>query len=84
MPTGRTIILNNCYFVPSIVRNIISNPVLDMDGFTFIGENNKCLIYGNKILYGCGSLYNGSYTCDLRHSILNVERINKRDNGNPT
>ena len=26
MPTGKTIVLNNCYFVPSIVRIIISIP----------------------------------------------------------
>ena len=26
MPTGKTIVLNNCYFVPSIVRNTISIP----------------------------------------------------------
>ena len=36
MPTGKTIILNNCYLVPSIVRNIISIPMLDLDGFSFI------------------------------------------------
>ena len=32
MPTGKTIVLNNCYFVPSIVRNII--PMLDLAGFS--------------------------------------------------
>ncbi|KAL8134571.1 hypothetical protein AgCh_009553 [Apium graveolens] len=26
MPTGKTIVLNNCYFIPSIVMNIISIP----------------------------------------------------------
>ena len=40
MPTGKTIILNNCYFVPSIVRNIISIPMLDLAGFSFVIQNN--------------------------------------------
>ena len=43
MPTGKTIILNNCYYVPSIVRNIISILMLDLDGFSFIIKNNEFL-----------------------------------------
>ncbi|KAL8116072.1 hypothetical protein AgCh_022529 [Apium graveolens] len=57
MPTGKTIFLNNCYFVPSIVRNII--PMLDLAGFSFIIENNECSILRNNILYGRGTLNNG-------------------------
>ncbi|KAL8134482.1 hypothetical protein AgCh_009487 [Apium graveolens] len=49
-PTGKTIVLNNCYFVPSIVRNII--PMLDLAGFSFIIENNECSILSDNILYG--------------------------------
>ena len=49
MPTGKTIVLNNCYFVPSIVRNII--PMLDLAGFSFIIENNECSILRDNILY---------------------------------
>ncbi|KAL8135558.1 hypothetical protein AgCh_010263 [Apium graveolens] len=56
MPTGKTIVLNNCYFVPSIVRNII--PMLDLDGFSFIIENNECSILRDNILYGRGALTN--------------------------
>ncbi|KAL8098527.1 hypothetical protein AgCh_031343 [Apium graveolens] len=52
MPTGKTIVLNNCYFVPSIVRNIISIPMLDLDVFSFIIENNECSILRDNILYG--------------------------------
>ncbi|KAL8134657.1 hypothetical protein AgCh_009620 [Apium graveolens] len=56
MPTGKTIVLNKCYFVPSIVRNII--PMLDLAGFSFIIENNECSILRNNILYGRGALNN--------------------------
>ena len=70
MPTGKTIILDNYYFIPSIVRNIISIPMLDLDGFSFVIENNKCLIFRNNVLYGVGILNNGLYVCDVEHSLL--------------
>ena len=50
MPTGKTIILNNCYYVPSIVRNIVSIPMLDVDGFSFIIKNNECSILRDNVL----------------------------------
>ena len=86
MPTGKTIILDNCYFVPSIVRNIISIPMLDLDGFSFVIENNKCSIFRNNVLYGIGILNNGLYVCDVEHSLLQIEYSNKRkrDDENPT
>ncbi|KAL8118599.1 hypothetical protein AgCh_016205 [Apium graveolens] len=59
LPTGKTIILNNCYYVPSIVRNIVSIPMLDLDGFSFIIKNNKCSILRDNVLYECGILNNG-------------------------
>lgn len=42
------------------MKNIISIPMLDMDGFSFIVENNKCLTNRNKILYDYGTLNNSS------------------------
>ena len=36
LPSGLVIILKNCYYVPSMSRNIISISCLDMDGFSFI------------------------------------------------
>ncbi|KAL8115369.1 hypothetical protein AgCh_022017 [Apium graveolens] len=59
MPTGKTIILNNCDYVPSIVRNIVSIPVLDVDGFSFIIKNNECSILRDNVLFGRGILNNG-------------------------
>ena len=71
MPTGKTIVLNNCYFVPLIVRNIISIPMLDLAGFSFIIENNECSILRDNILYGRGTLNNGLYIGDIIYFRLN-------------
>ena len=78
MPTVKTIVLNNCYFVPSIVRNIISIPMLDLAGFSFVIQNNKCSILRDNVLYGSGILNNGLYVCDVEHNLLQIEHTNKR------
>ena len=33
--------LNNCYYVPSMNRNLISIPMLDSEGFTFVIKNGS-------------------------------------------
>ena len=40
LPSGLVILLKNCYFVLAMSRNIISVSCLDMDGFSFIIQNN--------------------------------------------
>ena len=87
MPTGRTIILNNCYYVPSILRNIVSIPMLDLDGFSFIVKSNKCSILRDDVHYGYGTLNNGMYVCDLEHYLIQIRQQDnkrKRDNENLT
>ncbi|KAL8157506.1 hypothetical protein AgCh_002277 [Apium graveolens] len=78
MPTGKTIILNNCYYVPSIVMNIVYIPMLDVDGFSFIIKNNECSILTDNVLFGRGILNNGLYVCDVEYDLLQIEQTNKR------
>ena len=78
LPTGKSISLNNCYFVPVLIRNIISIPMLDKDGFDIIIKNNSCFIYNNNVLYGIGILRNGLYILDLHENILQIEQTSKR------
>ena len=51
------------------MRNII--PKLDLDGFSFIIENNECSILRDNILYGRGTLNNGLNICDIIYFRLN-------------
>ena len=44
LPSGLVLELDNCYYVPTISRNIISISCLDMVGFSFIIKNNTCSI----------------------------------------
>ena len=86
LPTGLILELNNCYYVPSIYKNIISISALDKQGYHFVITNGLLSFSLNGVLYGTTSLYNGLYVLNLNNKdILNVE-IKKVKQGdlNPT
>ena len=45
LPSGLDLHLEDCYFVPSLTKNIISISCLDKIGFEIIIKNNCCSIY---------------------------------------
>ena len=51
LPLGLVLELDNCYYVPTMSRNIISISCLDMVEFSFIIKNNACSIYYGDIFY---------------------------------
>ena len=68
LPSGLILILNNCYYVPTMSSNIISVSCLDKDGFRFIIENNTISIYRRDIFYGIAHLMNGLYVLNFDES----------------
>ena len=52
LPSGLVFQLKNCYYVPTVSRNIISVSCLDVDGFHFIIKNNIFSIYNADIFMG--------------------------------
>ena len=85
LPTGLVLELDNCYYVPSITKNIISISCLDKKGFSFIIKDNCCSIYLNDMLYGIAQLINGLYVLNFDMPIYNInpKRIKSNDS-NPT
>ena len=85
LPSGLVLELDNCYFVPTITRNLISVSCLDKKGFSFIIKDKCCSIYLNEIFYGSAQLSNGLYVLDLEDPIYNVNTKKVRLNdSNPT
>ena len=76
LPSGLILVLNNCYFVPSLCKTIISVSKLAKDGYEFVIRNNEFTICKNSIIYGNVLLENGLYVLDFDHvyneSIYNV------------
>ncbi|KAK8696480.1 hypothetical protein V6N13_001614 [Hibiscus sabdariffa] len=52
LPSGLVLNLENCYFVPSLTKNIISVSCLDKIGFEIIIKDNRCSFYLNNLFYG--------------------------------
>ena len=77
--------LDNCYYVPSITKNIISISCLDKIGFSFIIKHKCCSIYLNDMFYGIAQLINGLYVLNLDIPIYNIntKRVKSNDS-NPT
>ena len=68
LPSGLLLVLDNCYYVPTICRNIISISCLDNDGFSFIIKNNNCSIFHKDMFYANAYLQDGLYVMNLQKS----------------
>jgi hypothetical protein len=53
LPSGFILELNNCYLVHSMSRNIMYPSCLMKDGYSFVSENNGCVISKNACLWLC-------------------------------
>jgi hypothetical protein len=81
LPSGFIMKLNNCYFVPSLSRNIISPSCLMMDGYLFASENNGCVISKNDTFVASASIKNGLFVLNVDDSpICNVSAKRLRPN----
>ena len=85
LPLDKILELKDCYYIPNIVRNIISVPLLLKQGFEINIENNGCSIYLSNNLFGMGKFINGLLNLSLNDEILLVEnKKRKRDGTNET
>lgn len=78
LPTGLVLELENCFYVPSLIKNIVSISCLNRIGYHLTFSNNCCYITLNGVLYGTGTLSNGIYTLDVSSDVLNIEASNTR------
>ena len=76
LPSGLLLLLNNCYYVPALSKNIISVSCLDNERFSFIIKNNKCSIYNKDMFYANVNLHYGLYVLNLKHESGSVYNIN--------
>ena len=73
LPLGFVLELSNCYFIPSLSRNILSPSCLMKDGYSFASENNGCAISKNNMFVAFASIVNGLFVLNLDDSpICNI------------
>ena len=61
LSTGLVIELSNCYYVPSIRKNIISVSCLVMDEYNFEIGNKGISIFWNDIFFSSAKMFNRTY-----------------------
>ena len=59
LPSGFEMDLDNCYYVPSLSRNIISTSCLTRQGYELIIKDNGYSIYLKQMFYGLAPIVNG-------------------------
>lgn len=77
LPSGLILNLKDVYYVPSVLRNIISVSCLDAEGFSFVIGNSQLIIKKDSIIYANAFISDGLYLLDLHDKqIMNIN--NKR------
>jgi hypothetical protein len=71
LPNGLYLILDNCCYVPSLTRNIISVARLKESGHTYVFVDDSIRVFKNDILYFEARPHNGIYEVDLKRSLDN-------------
>ena len=82
LPSGLCLNLDNCFYVPVLIKNIIFVLYLNKKGFHLNCSNNDCYIMLNDVFYAGVTLSNEIYILDMSNPILNVNdnKRQKRDN----
>ncbi|KAL0451356.1 UNVERIFIED_CONTAM: hypothetical protein Slati_1113700 [Sesamum latifolium] len=72
--------LKDCYYVPSMIKNIISISLLDNVGFEFMINKNCSYLMKNGSSHLLGKLHNGLYILQQHDLIMNAQNKRKMDN----
>ena len=82
LPSGLVLELINCYFVPTLCKNIISGSCIQKYGYSFKFKNNGCSIYMNNFFYAHAPVRLGLYILDLdcERNIYNIEDKHQKTN----
>lgn len=85
LDTSFEFVLNNCLFVPTLIKNLISILILDKESFSVEISNSICIISMDKNVIGHGELINSLCKLKLNEMPINVSSNKRKDNTlNPT
>ena len=72
--------IKNCYYVPSMMKNIISIPVLHNDGYLFAKNKNSFYLMIDNNYHLLGTLVKGLYILQESNWIMPAQHKQKLDN----
>ena len=78
LPSDKVLELKICYYIPNIVRNIISISLLLEEDFEINVKDNGYSIYFSNEYYGNAYVDNGLLLLLLNDNVLYIDNIKKR------
>jgi hypothetical protein len=76
--SGKTVLLKNVQYVPSIKKNLVSGSMICRDGYKIVLESNKCVVSRHDTFvgkdYDCGGLFRLSFL-DVCNKVVNTVDI---------
>ncbi|KAJ9566931.1 hypothetical protein OSB04_002897 [Centaurea solstitialis] len=78
LPSGLVLELENCYYVPKMIRNVMSFDLLVDQGFYYKYDYKMLSVFKNNIFYFKATPVNGRYTVNLQDDNKEIYHISKR------
>ncbi|KAJ9567138.1 hypothetical protein OSB04_003104 [Centaurea solstitialis] len=78
LPSGLVLELENCYYVPKMIKNVMSFDLLVDQGFYYKYDYKMLSVFKNNIFYFKATPVNGLYTINLQDDNKEIYHISKR------
>ncbi|KAJ9552913.1 LOW QUALITY PROTEIN: hypothetical protein OSB04_016958 [Centaurea solstitialis] len=78
LPSGLVLELENCYYVPKMIKNVLSFDLLVDQGFYYKYDYKMFSVFKNNIFYFKATPVNGLYTVNLQDNNNEIYHISKR------
>ena len=78
LPSGMVLELESCYYVPRLIKNIISYDLLIDQGFKYELEYKTISCFKDNVFYFKATPMNGLYTLNLQRDNSEIYHISKR------
>src|ERR1041385_4342728 len=75
LPSVLVLILNKCYYVPTLSVNIVSGSFLKRDHYSFKSDTIGCAIYKDDVFYVHATEKNGLFILNLDYDILHIDNV---------
>ncbi|KAJ9538811.1 hypothetical protein OSB04_031544 [Centaurea solstitialis] len=78
LPSGLVLELDNCYYIPNMIKNVLSFDLLVDQGFYYKYDYKMISVFKDNIFYFKATPVNGLYTVNLQDNNSEIYHISKR------
>ncbi|KAJ9555363.1 LOW QUALITY PROTEIN: hypothetical protein OSB04_009977 [Centaurea solstitialis] len=78
LPSGLVLELDNCYYIPNMIKNVLSFDLLVDQGFHYKYDYKMLSVFKDNIFYFKATPVNGLYTVNLQDNSSEIYHISKR------